>query len=164
MALIVEDGTGKADAEAYCTVAFADAYFAARNVTNWDGSTAHKEGLLRLATDYMAAHYQWKGMRVTSTQALDWPRTEVWAYGFPVAADTVPIAVQKACAELAHRANTTELQPDIGRTAIREKVDVIEVEYASGSRESTTFAAVNSMLAPFLNGTASGINKPLVRS
>lgn len=164
MALIVEDGTGKADAESYCTVAFADAHFAARNVPSWDGSDAHREGLLRLATDYMLAQYKWAGERVTSTQALDWPRTGVVAHGFELATNVVPIAVQRACAELAHRANHSTLMPDLGKTTVREKVDVIEVEYSQqpGARESTSFAAVNNMLAPYL--VSYGANRPLVRT
>jgi hypothetical protein len=35
MALEVEDGTGKADAEAYADVAYVDAFYTARGVTAW---------------------------------------------------------------------------------------------------------------------------------
>lgn len=165
MALIVEDGTGKSNAESYCTVAFADAHFAARNVPSWDGSEAHREGLLRLATDYMLARYQWAGERVTATQALDWPRSGIVAHGFDVASNAVPLAIQRACAELAHRANHSPsgLMPDLGKTTVREKVDVIEVEYSQqpGARESTSFDAVDKMLFPYL--VSYGTNRRLVR-
>lgn len=40
MSLIVEDGTGLPDAESYASVAFADAYFTARNNSAWTGTDA----------------------------------------------------------------------------------------------------------------------------
>lgn len=162
--LIVEDGSGLPNAESYCSVAFADAYFAARNVSSWDGSTEHREGLLRIATEYMLGQYQFVGERVKREQALDWPRVDAWAYGFPIDSNTVPEAIMRACAELAHRANHSTLQPDIGKRTIREKVDVIEVEYSEGSRESTYFAQVDRILMPFLESTSSGINRSVIRS
>lgn len=54
MALIVEDGTGLADAESYLSVADADTYHADRNNEAWqDYSTAEKEAALRKATQYI---------------------------------------------------------------------------------------------------------------
>ena len=44
MALIVEDGTGLSDANSYVSVAYADAYFIARNVT-YSGYGLHGSGL-----------------------------------------------------------------------------------------------------------------------
>lgn len=78
MALIVEDGTGLPDAEAYASVAFCDDYFAARGNTAWAAmGTPTKEAALRLGCDYMEAVYaqQWAGRRTSATQALSWPRS-----------------------------------------------------------------------------------------
>lgn len=149
MALVVEDGSGKPNAEAYCTVAFADEYFSSRDITGWSGSVANKEALLRKATEHMSGMYQWLGERTYPTQMLDWPRVEVFAYGFEVASNIVPIQIQRACAELALRAKTMDLTPDLGPTVVRRKVDVLETEYAIGSRQATSFVAVDRMLIPF---------------
>jgi hypothetical protein len=68
MTLTVEDGTGKADAESYISVADADTYFTARNNATWAAlSTSDKEAALRKATDYMLQAYRvrWAGMRET---------------------------------------------------------------------------------------------------
>lgn len=39
----VEYGTGLSNAESYVSVAFADAYFAARMTANWDSLDSHKD-------------------------------------------------------------------------------------------------------------------------
>ena len=52
MSLVVEDGTGKADAESYISVADADTYHSNRGNTDWAAlTTTEKEQLLRGATD-----------------------------------------------------------------------------------------------------------------
>ena len=66
MSLIVEDGTGKSNAESYISVADADTYHSNRDNTDWAAlTTAEKERLLRIATDYMVAVYRlrWDGYR-----------------------------------------------------------------------------------------------------
>lgn len=161
MALIVEDGTGLSTAESYISVADADAYFSARGVTQWDGSTSHKEALLRIATEYMIGRYgqQWQGYRINGTQALDWPRSDVWAYGYPIDPDVVPDQVKRACAELAHRANSGDLLADQSRATRREKVDVIEVEYDPNAPRHTIYPQIDAMLAPLLESQGSATRK-----
>lgn len=152
MAIVTEDGSGKPDAEAYCTVDFADAYHAARG-NEWAGSASVKEAALRRATDYMAA-YTWKGERISATQALAWPRDGVVVDGYEVDADSVPAAVQRACAELALRALTEPLAPDLDRQVVSETIDAISVTYAQGARESKRWAAAENLLRPYLTGSS----------
>lgn len=162
MSLIVEDGTGLPDAEAYISVADASTYLAARGYTAWAAlAEAAQEAALRKGADYMGQAYgtRWQGERVSSTQALDWPRTGVVAYGFDVASDSVPAAVANANAELALRASTGTLSADKGQDVKRKKVDVIEVEYMDYSTSGTTYTAVDGMLAPFLNGSGGAFRK-----
>ena len=143
MTLIVEDGTGLPDAESYASVAQADTYFAARGVVAWSGTDAAKEAALRRATDYMAAVFGrlWRGWRASDTQALDWPRTG-W--------DGVPAAVQRACMELALRAQGLDLLPDTGPQVASETVGPISVEYREWARESIRYVFVWGLLGPYL--------------
>lgn len=162
MALVVEDGTGKPDAEAYMSVADADAYHAARGNAAWAAlDEPAKEAALRKGADFMGQAYggQWQGARVSATQALDWPRSGVVAYGFDVASDVVPAAVARANAEFALRASTGELLADQSRLTKREKVGPIEVEYADYATAATTYPAVNGLLAPFLSGSGGAFRK-----
>lgn len=140
MALIVEDGTGLPDAEAYISVADADAYFAARGNAVWAAlDTPQKEAALRLGADYMGAVYgpKWCGHRLTDGQALDWPRT-----GF----DGVPVVVARMNAELAARASQGPLMADEGAAVQSETVGPISVTYAKGSTGAVRYTAVESAL------------------
>lgn len=175
MALIVEDGTGKPDAESYISVAAAITYHAARGNAAWAAiaSDTIREQLLRKATEYMMQNYRgrWAGSRVGSVQALDWPRAWVpipdlpYGYGsFPsyVPPTVIPVEVQRACAELALMANTGDLAPNLDRKTRREKVDVIEVEYADDAAEYVRYRAVDMMLRTYLVG--SPVSTVLVRA
>lgn len=176
MALEAETGTGSATSESYAAVADADQYLADRGYTLWATiTTAQKEQALRRATDYMIKEYRerWKGRRVLITQALDWPRVGVvledfggsqgrnnfGSYGlFQVSYQIVPIPVLRACCDLAFKAASGDLAPDLGRPTIKEKVDVIEVAYHPGARQSTKYRAIDNLLSPYLIG-AGHVNK-----
>lgn len=153
MALIVEDGTAKVDAESYISVADADIYFSNRGNAIWAalGTTA-KEQALRKATDYMEAAYgqRWKGDKYTEAQALSWPRSGATLNGFEIDADELPVVVARACAELAVRASADDLAADQGAQVTQETVGPISVSYAPGARQGTRYAAVDSMLAGLL--------------
>lgn len=158
MALIVEDGTGRADAESYASVAQADAYHAARANTAWAPLDATlKEALLRRASEYMVGQYRerWKGQRTTSAQALDWPRygVELEDVGSNVASDLVPAEVRNSCIILALESNSGPLAPPLKR-AVKEKViGPIKTVYADGAPEYVRYRAVDQMLAAYLCGT-----------
>jgi hypothetical protein len=177
VALTVEDGTGLADADSYISLVDALAYHTARSNSAWAllANDTLRESYLRRAVDYMQQQYfsRWAGYRKTTTQALDWPRYEVpikdspGSYGYTVgfgsyySSDSVPTLVANACAELALRASTGELSPDLERAIRREKVGPIDTEYEPGSIQSTRFEAVDNMLRPFFKAT--GMFLPVTR-
>lgn len=143
-------------AESYCSVADADAHHSARGNTLWATlTTTEKEQALRRSTDHMGVYAQrWKGLRSYPTQALDWPRAGVVVNGYEVSYQVVPSVVAKACAELAFRAAKAELAPDIGAQKQSVKVGPIETTYANGTRQTPKYQAVDTMLAPYLAGSA----------
>jgi hypothetical protein len=175
MALIVEDGTGKADAESYIAVADATTYHANRGNTAWSAlaSDTVREQLLRQAADFMVQEYRarWAGSRIGITQRLDWPRYDVpikdapTGYGTFAAVypyDEVPEAVRNACAELALKAASGPLRADVTPPVVREKVGPLEVEYAEGARQTTVYLTVDNMLEPFFKDGGGTI--PVVRA
>lgn len=153
MALIVAPAAG---AESLCSVAAADAYHAARGSTAWAAmSIEAKEAALRRATDYMAVYgARWKGERASAEQTLDWPRVGVVASGYDVPSDAVPTPVANACAVLALKASTAELAPDLGAQKQSVKVGPIETTYATGTRQVTRYQSAETLLAPYLAGSA----------
>ncbi len=126
MSIVVEDGTGKSTAESYISIADADTYFINRGITSWDAldNTDDKEPALRKATEYMINEYRqrWQGARLTEAQALDWPRVGVVVGSWTVDSDSVPEIVARACAELALKSISDELQADLTQGVLKEKV------------------------------------------
>ncbi|GGA05625.1 DnaT-like ssDNA-binding protein [Dyella caseinilytica] len=165
MALIVEDGTGLPDAEAYISAADASAYFAARGVVAWAAlSVADQESALRAGCDFMESRYTWQGERTTASlrlaygyavpsstvpQGLSWPRRGVRADGVNLPADQVPVQIARANAELALRASAGELAPDEGSQVTRETIGPITTEYAAGARQNPRYAAVEALVSRF---------------
>ena len=175
MALIVEDGTGLANADSYISLANAIAYLNTRNLPSLplvdpflNADQGDQENALRIATEYMVSEYRfrWAGYRRTQVQSLDWPRvwvpiTDAAGYGgyggYPAYFDpnSVPAQVAQACADLATRALSADLAPDIERIEKTVRVGPISVEYDTNQAVATLYRAVKNKLAPFLVGNAS---------
>lgn len=165
MSLIVEDGTGLSTAESYVSVADATARHASLDNTNWAALTSQEmESALRRATQYMLQAYRtrWTGDRLNGTQALDWPRWNVWTDGYPVAPSIVPVDVANACADLALKAAAGDLNDDLTRGVVRKKIGPLETEYDPHSPQSVRYRAIDMALAPYLKGTSA--NATLVRA
>ncbi len=172
--LTVESGQAGSDSESYASVADADSYHDLRGNTNWATmSTAEKEASLRRGTDYMVQVYRlrWEGLRLNDTQALDWPRNYVrrndtdytsGAYYY-YANDVVPVEVKNACIELAFKAASGELAADLTQVVVREKVDVLEIEYDKYSPQYPRYRAIDLLLQPFFKVNGNGINRAVVR-
>ena len=167
MPLTPEDGSGLAAADSYCSAAEAAAHHASVGQADaWD-AIDDKDAAIRLATKYLTQAYagRWAGMRATSTQALDWPRSGVpWADS-PLkwrSAVAVPPELKEASAELALRTASGPLLADLGRETLSVTVDVISTTYAEGRSRQTKFEAVDSLLRPLLK--TGGASIPLVRS
>jgi hypothetical protein len=76
LTLIKEDGTGRADANAYADATDCDAYHAGHlYATAWTGaSDDQKSTALVMASRLIDAEFQFNGTRTTANQALQWPR------------------------------------------------------------------------------------------
>lgn len=166
MALIIEIGNGGSDSESYIGVADADIYHSNRGNASWAGLTdAVKEQNLRKATDYIEQVYgqSFYGERVTATQALSFPRSGVYVNGYLIANDVIPESLTRACAELALKAISETLSPDVGQQVKRKKVDVLEVEYADYSSSVKRYTAIDNLLAPLLASMPNSAFRKVVR-
>ena len=105
LTLTKEDGTGKADANSYATVAEADSYFEGHLYASlWTAATAGtKAAALVMATRLIDAEYQFNGVKANDDQALQWPREGCRdADGDDeLDSDAVPKAVVDATCEMA---------------------------------------------------------------
>lgn len=174
MAIEVEDGTGKANADAYVSVADADAYFLKRNVTAWSAmDDAAKEAALIRSADFITEQYETRfvGVRLVPTQALSWPRDLVPdpydPTGLVLDPATIPQAVTRASLELALIfRNNDPYDPkgtEVAGGALvseRKKIGPIETEKRYSTSSTTTVMQtaipspeedrITAMLRPFL--------------
>ncbi len=161
MALVVEDGSGLSTAEAFASVAEADAYWALRGVPSaWSSSTtAQKEEALRLAAAFLETegHARWKGTRYSAAQRLAWPRDGVYVDGQCLDRAVVPRALKEANIEAALRSRTATagLVPDETEVGIAsESVTVGPIteskSYRGEKSAATRYEYVDRLLAPLL--------------
>ena len=137
MALIVEDGTGKPDADSYSTAAELVSY-AERYGVSIPADEPAQEALLRraaLAMDGM----KWKGCRANGDQALAWPRRGVNIDGENKPSDYIPARIQYGQMALAGEIHIDDIDPiDKRKGAVTlERVEgAVTREYASISNTS----------------------------
>lgn len=150
MALVVEDGTGISNANAYVSVTDADAYFAARNNTSWAArSTPDKEKGILYATSFLDSQFYWYGHISKSEQALGWPRILVYdTEGRSLPSSIVPQRVKDATCELALEGLDKPLSPSLARGGAvkRQKVSSLEIEYFERASSDRTFPIVRQIL------------------
>lgn len=129
--LIVEDGTGKPDAESYATAEDLVLYAMKFGVVI-PADLVAKEALLRraaLAMDGMT----WKGRKSSGEQALSWPRREVRLDGENKPDRYLPARIQYGQMALAAEIHKDDIDPiDQRKGAVtKDKVDgAVEREYA----------------------------------
>lgn len=156
--IVVEDGSGKPDANAYVSVEDARAYAVARGVElpeNDDEVAA----LLIKATDYLesfACKYQ--GHKASSSQALEWPRRGaiIGCEAFP--SDQIPKGLKSAqsLAVLIQNEGLV-LQPNVTAQdyVVEETVGPITTKYANPIQAgiSATFTGLEALLEPLFNAS-----------
>jgi hypothetical protein len=154
--------------------------------------TITQEALLIQATQYMCGVYRlrWRGWRVEPEaipnpalpgnagvflpgQSLDWPRIGVilkdtasffvdQRLSYTVPANIVPDLVQKATCELALRASTQDLWPDLDQRTLVEKVGPIQVNYDRFSPQYRRFRQIDLLLNPYMDAT-NGLTTSITR-
>lgn len=138
MPLVVETGTGAANAESYVSVENAAIYAAARGLTFPASPLAPAEQALRRATAWIDATYRGRfpGTKMNGrSQALEWPRSDAEDRNCDeIPSDEVPVEIVNATVEAAVRemASPGSLSPDYvaSERVKREKVGSLEVEYS----------------------------------
>lgn len=148
MAIVVEDGSMPAGANAYASVATVDAWATerGRNAAWLALSTAAKEAAIVQATDYLNG-LRWFGKKVAQ-RVMAWPRVGVLDIdGWPYGSDEVPDVVVYVCCYLAGEiAAGDDLLASQDRAMASVAVGSIRVEYEKGSSAAKYYPAVSAML------------------
>jgi hypothetical protein len=104
MALTLIATAGASNANTYSTLAEAETYFEKRlHKSDWtDETDANKNIALVMSTRLLDEYFLWHGFQYSSSQALLWPRSNVFdVEGNPVTAGTIPDFLKDATAEFA---------------------------------------------------------------
>jgi len=155
MTITVETGSGtNAAANSYVSVADFQAYADARGYSYSD-TDAGCEILLIKAMDYIEARRsRFQGIKTSSTQPLQWPRSWVYIDDYIVENDTIPTELIKAQCELAVAAYTIDLQPTlqpstVGQVKAKRVDGAVSIEYfesAASKFSLPQFTAANGYL------------------
>jgi hypothetical protein len=187
-AVIPEDGTGVSGSDSYFAIATATTYWANRpqdpNAAVWTAAalvTGKQDGAAREATAYLDSTWGslYRGVRLTDTQGLLWPRIDRTALALTdcittlaeleaeqaetdkplIGADGLempglPPQIVHAAIELAARACTARLAADKGEEGWlkRRKVGIIEREWGGPGIPGGSYGFVDTLLAPVLIG------------
>lgn len=151
--IIVEDGTNIPGANSYVTVAELATYAAERGIV-LPAEDPAKEVLLIKAMDYLELmSADWVGSPTFTGQPLDWPRT------YYSSALGIPPELKKAQMVLAAAAMTIDLTPvssGVSRSAKRQTVGPITVEYSTSGGSSYPRVPQADLLLGFLKGSSLG--------
>jgi hypothetical protein len=154
MAIIVEDGSGFPDANAYIDIPYVSVYLLGEQLEAWEAlSEPEQESAIIMSTRYIDG-LEFIGTRRTLEQGLSWPRTNVAYEGFEIKG--VPVAVKKASAEAVGLilGGAEFFSNEADREMVTEKIDVIAVTYkqSSGSdtKVATKFEVINRLLKGFI--------------
>lgn len=153
--MALDTNIGGSAADSYATVA---EYAARADAFGWDvGTTVDMELALRRAAVAIDSSYTFRGTKNTVEQAREWPRFSDMGYGsvnyfdpYPVRPTEIPQRVKDAQMEMAFliHGGANPLATYAGGVK-RQKVDVIEVEYA-GAAGRPRYDAVDRILRPYL--------------
>lgn len=184
--LIVEDGSQVPNSNVYDSLANVKTYFG--NIddpvftntpsTGYPGYTDEQlSAAMVRACRYLDAVYQlaWKGRKISYTQSMTWPRMGVvvsvspsgiefpilTTEGFLIPTNSVPNPVKQAFYELAKRALTDDLQPDVaagqGGMILSQRVGDLAVTYMSGNNKYKRYRYVDSILQDLLWSSAGNV-------
>ena len=152
MALIIEDGSAKPNAQTYVTVAEVEAYAVLYGLTP---STCSEADVMKATRYFEGAYYdRWIGVKRTEEQALSWPRAyAVRMDGWTVEESEIPKEVKDAVCALALRsAGGDNLIPDLTRndSVLEEQIGPIRVKYANNARTISIYRDIEFILKPIV--------------
>lgn len=158
--LVVEDGTGKADANTYVSLADVRAFATQRGISVSSDDDVLGAQII-LAADYVEG-FTYEGERATDEQALSWPR-ECTDFD----EDVIPPSLMRAQTLLViEQAQGVNLFPTAtsGKFVKRRKVGPIETEYSENINVDgrPSFPQVDRLLEPLFSGL-SGIALQTIR-
>ena len=157
MALVVENGSQVAGANALVSLAECSQYHLDRGNAAWAAaiSDGARESAIIQATDYLNG-LSWTGFAITRDQYLCWPRNGCMnRNGWSILNNLVPQEVRAACCELALAALAAPLAPalDRGGKVASVSVEGVSVIYRPDAPAGKTYPQVQQLLRGLVLGS-----------
>lgn len=133
--LIIEDGSGVSGANSYASAAQARSFASLRGIT-LSATDSVVEILLIKGSDYLQAQEgRFKGKRVAASQALAWPRSNVYLFDscvpLVISPQVLPQQLLDAQCQLAIEALTNDLQATgTGQETLSKQVETLSIKYS----------------------------------
>lgn len=141
---------GAGDANSYVTVAEASSYFSdSFGRSMWASATQeNQEAAVITASRTLDQYITWIGLRSTSEQSMEWPRSGTFdKTGRPYADDIVPGPVRFASFELAYYILENGGLSFASQTIDRVKVGPVDVEFSQNSVDEGIPSFVENLIA-----------------
>ena len=159
--LVVETGASLATANTWASASEFTAYCNDHGYSLTAYPLADTQAVaLILAAEYLRNEdrYAYRGQRTTDTQRLPWPRAGVvvlYGTGVPLASTNIPTALKDAQCELAYRALSAAIQPDLDRGGGVSSVSAgpVSVSYNPNALRETLVQVAQGVLKPYLRRT-----------
>jgi hypothetical protein len=152
VALVVEDGTGVPDSNAYVDQDFVENYFMGERLARFQ-KLDDKDQVLVSATQLVDISYDWKSTRCGIEQGLAWPRDDVEFEGHVITG--IPAAVKKAVCEAVWLCmnNAEVFSTDNQREVVRERVEgAVDISYANANEKGKNAVTRFEILDRLLKG------------
>ena len=147
-ALTVETGTQSTTANSYITQADYNTYINDRHIARAASAPTTNDQIsyIHQAMSYFEA-LPFRGNKASEEQALQFPRHDLTIDGYGIDSDEIPDEVKTALYELAYAYEQGYgLDAPIERSALKEKIGEIEVEYKSSSADRVLTPAATRAL------------------
>jgi len=151
--MIVETGSGLANANSYVTLDDADLYHEMRlHVATWTAASDDtKEAALMWATRLLDNLIDWSGYKTSETQALRWPRSFTYDLdGYLIESSIIPDFLKSATAEYARNLIDEDPTGDNDLAGFKKlKIDVLEIEVDKWSETGSIPLSVWNMVKQY---------------
>lgn len=138
MAITVENGTIVTNANSYVSDSDYTTYASQRGYTV--GATeADREAELIKAMDYLESYRDgFKGLKVSGSQSLQWPRYGVWIDSYQIDSNLIPTELKRAQMEAAILSRSTSLVPSGSVENVQsESIGDLSISYYNGGTWKT---------------------------
>ena len=168
MPLTVIATAGAVDANSYCTLAEAEAYFLGRlHITDdWTAAiAADKNAALVWATSVLDSEMNWYGWAISETQALRWPRSGLMTPDhYCVTSVDIPTFLKRATAEFAMHLIAADRLADADTMGFKKiAVGSIQITTDKFDRKSIIPKAVWDIVRPYGSKFSGSSSTRLIR-